>query len=79
MHIRALNTWKHWAEGHDVPDGALRTTAAVLAQRRGPEQQLVIPLRHDLATRPVEPTARSLHREPDAQVHVQQQDFGIER
>jgi hypothetical protein len=79
LHIRALNTWKRWAEGHEVPDPALRTTVAVLAQKRGPEQQLVVPLGQDLATRPVEPSARGLSREPDTRVHVQRQDFGIER
>ena len=79
LHIQALNTWKHWAEGHEVPDGALRTTAAVLAQKRGPEQQLVPPLRQDLATRPIDPSARSFGREPDAHGHLQQPDFGIER
>ena len=80
LHIQALNTWKHWAEGHDVPDGALRTTAAVLAQqaRAGAAAG-----HHRSATtsrpRPVEPSARSLSREPDAHVHIQQPDFGIER
>ena len=79
LHVRALNTWKHWAEGHQVPDGVLRTTVAVLAQRRGPEQQLVIPLRHDLATRPLErePHGSTLDHDPHA--HVPQRDFGIER
>ena len=25
LHVQALTTWKHWAEGHDVPDDALHT------------------------------------------------------
>jgi conjugative relaxase-like TrwC/TraI family protein len=77
LHIRALNTWKHWADGNAVPDAALRTTAAVLAQKRGPEQQLVSPLRQDLSTRAVAPSGPD--RESYAHVHAQQHDFGIER
>src|SRR5215211_4132515 len=36
MRVRALNTWKHWADGHPVPDGSLRTITAILNQRAGP-------------------------------------------
>ena len=79
LHVRALNTWKHWAEGHQVPDSALRTTAAVLTQRRGPEQQLAGSLREDLATRPPEQTPHRFAPEHDPHAHVPQRDFGIER
>ena len=50
IHVRALNTWKHWADGHDVPDGTLHTTFAVLAHRPGPERQLAAALRLALGT-----------------------------
>ena len=48
LRVQALNTWKRWAEGHDVANGDLPTTFAVLAHRPGLEQQLAAALRPDL-------------------------------
>ena len=78
LHVQALNTWKHWAQGREVPDGALQTTVAVLARQRGPEQKLAVALRQDVATSPVERNARAPVRNDDLHLHVRQQDFGIE-
>jgi hypothetical protein len=42
--VRALETWKLWADGHPVPDRALRTVAAILNQRAGIQRQLAVAL-----------------------------------
>ena len=44
MRVRALTTWKQWADGHPVPDRNLRTVAAILNQRAGPQRQLATAL-----------------------------------
>ncbi|MGI9028584.1 MAG: MobF family relaxase [Ilumatobacteraceae bacterium] len=48
MRVRALNTWKDWADGHPVPDSSLRTVAAIFTQRAGPQRQLAAALPDDL-------------------------------
>jgi len=54
--VRALEVWKHWADGQPVPDPSLRTVAAILNQRAGLQRQLVAALPDDVR--------RSAHR-PD--------------
>jgi conjugative relaxase-like TrwC/TraI family protein len=48
MRVRALNTWKHWADGHPVPDRSLQTAAAILKQRAGLQRLLAAALHDDL-------------------------------
>ena len=48
MRVRALTTWKHWADGHPVPDRSLRTVAAILNQRAGLQRQLAAALPDDV-------------------------------
>ena len=44
--VRALTTWKQWADGQPVPDRDLRTDAAILNQRAGLQRQLAAALPH---------------------------------
>jgi conjugative relaxase-like TrwC/TraI family protein len=48
LRVRALNVWKHWADGHPVPDGSLRTVVAILNQRAGLQRQLAAVLPDDV-------------------------------
>jgi hypothetical protein len=48
MRVRALNVWKHWADGHPVPDESLRTVAAILNQQAGLPRQLAAALPDDV-------------------------------
>jgi conjugative relaxase-like TrwC/TraI family protein len=48
MRVRALTVWKDWADGQPVPDRALRTVAAILNQRAGPQRQLAAALPDDI-------------------------------
>ena len=77
LHVQALTTWKHWAEGHDVPDRTLHTAFAVLAHRPGPEQQLAAALRHDLGNTTVDRGRVAAHHEPTP-MPVARPDLGIE-
>ncbi len=57
MRVRALTTWKQWADGHPVPDRSLRTVAAILNQRAGLQRQLAaaLPDERSPATPPSRP------------------------
>ena len=61
MRVRALNTWKEWADGHPVPDRFLRTAAAILNERAGLGRQLAGLLSDDVR-RPIGRPDRGLHR-----------------
>jgi conjugative relaxase-like TrwC/TraI family protein len=61
MRVRALDVWKHWADGHPVPNRSLRTVAAILNQRTGLQRQLAAALPDDVQT--------SIHRPDRADEH----------
>ena len=69
MRVRALTTWKHWADGHPVPDRALRTVAAILNQRAGPQRQLATALPDDLRPQTRRHDPRTTH-DPTATRHA---------
>ncbi len=48
MNVRALNTWKQWADGDPVPDGTMCSVYAILNQRAGVERHLAAALRDDI-------------------------------
>jgi hypothetical protein len=48
MRVRALTVWKDWADGQPVLDRPLRTVAAILNQRAGPQRQLAAALPDDI-------------------------------
>jgi hypothetical protein len=79
LHVRALMAWQHWAHGHAVPDGTLRTAFAVLARQPGAEQQLADALGKDLAATPTDRRSRDAGQVVDrAQRHAARIDFGVE-
>jgi hypothetical protein len=75
--VRALTTWQHWAQGHDLSDRALHRAFAVLKHRPGAEPPLAASLRDQLAT-PVDPDPRPAHHLEDPEVRVAGHDFGLE-
>jgi len=77
VHVQALVTWRHWAEGHDVPNATLHTAFAVLAHRPSPEQQLAAALHHDLGNTTVDRGWIATHHEVTP-MSVARPDFGIE-
>jgi hypothetical protein len=63
MRVRALEVWKHWADGQSVPNRSLRAVAAILNQRAGLERQLAAVLPddvRDLVRRPHRAAAQDL-------------------
>jgi len=78
LHVRALVTWQRWAQGHDLPNGTLHTTFAVLAQHTGVEQQLATALRNDLRGTPIDRGSCVAAHVDVPGVHVAQPDFGVE-
>ena len=78
LHVQALTTWQRWAQGHDLPNGTLHTTFAVLAHQPGVEQQLATALRNDLPGTPIDRGSRVAAHVDLPGVHVAQHDFGIE-
>jgi conjugative relaxase-like TrwC/TraI family protein len=77
LHVRALTTWQHWAQGHDVPDWALHRTLAVLAHRPGAERQLASSLRDHLGA-PVDRDPRPALHLANPGLQVAQHDLGID-
>ena len=59
--VRALTTWKQWADGHPVPDRDLRTVAAILNQRAGPQHQLADSLPDALRPQTHRPDSGIMH------------------
>ena len=78
LHVHALTTWKHWAEGHDVPDRTLQAAFAVLAHRPGPEQHLAAALHHHLGNTTADRGRVATHHELTP-MPVAPPDLGIER
>jgi conjugative relaxase-like TrwC/TraI family protein len=77
-HLRALTTWQHWAQGHDLPDGALRAAYAILARQPGAERQLAALLHPDLPDTPIERRPhRASHADNPGPPHARH-DLGIE-
>jgi conjugative relaxase-like TrwC/TraI family protein len=76
-HLHALTTWRHWAEGHDVPNGTLHTAFAVLAQEPGPKQHLAAALHHDLGNTTADRGRVAAQHEPTP-IRVARPDLGIE-
>jgi hypothetical protein len=78
LHVHALTTWQHWAQGHEVTNNAVRAALAVLAHRPGLEQQLATTLRHDLGDTPIERTPHEARHLDAAAARIAQPDLGIE-
>jgi hypothetical protein len=77
IRVRALNMWKHWADGHPIPDRTLRTVAAVLNQRGGLQRQLAAALPADV-NQPARPPRPDVTRDMTASRSAGP-DLGIER
>ena len=78
LHVRALRTWQRWAQGHDLPNGTVHTTFAVLAHQPGVEQQLATALRNNLRGTSIERASHGTAHIDLFRVHLAQPDFGIE-
>ena len=77
MRVRALDVWKHWADGHPVPDRSLRNVAAILNQRAGLQRQLAAALPEDVR-QPVHRPDRADTQDLTASRSAAP-EFGIER
>jgi conjugative relaxase-like TrwC/TraI family protein len=77
LRVRALTTWQQWAEGHDVPDRALRDAIAVLGQRPGMGRQLGAALLEHLG-HPADLGPRLAHHLDNRVMRIAQHDLGIE-
>ena len=77
IRVRALNVWKHWADGHPVPDRSLRTVAAILNQRAGLQRQLAASLPDD-SDQPARRPDSAAERDLDA-TRSAEPNLGIER
>ena len=77
MHVHALTTWHHWAQGHDVPDRELHAAHNVLAHQPGPEQHLATAMRDHLPAL-ANTRSRAVHAEVDTGVRIVEPDLGID-
>ena len=78
LHVRALETWQHWAQGHGAPNRTLHGALAVLAHQPGVERQLAAALRDGLRGTPIDRKPLTAGDIDLARVHLTQPDFGIE-
>ena len=79
MHVRALNTWRHWADGHAVPDKNLRTALSILSHRAGAERDLAVALGRQLDNVESSRRVRAPLHYSGALPHGARHDVGIER
>ncbi len=78
-HVQALTTWERWAQGHDVPIGALRTAFIDLAHRPGIERHLATTLAGIVVSPSTDRNPRVVRHADAAQVPNARQAMGVER